>query len=262
MMHAWIEELYRQWTTARGKRVQPSTRAFRREWPKLLDEAGLHSAEDRKAAQREAETEEAKGNLKLHRMKARRNLVLKIELPLKAEAWLLGTFNQQLPTERLATSLAEIDIAQSWSHPRFPALWTSWCLSLRAAYTAGKIQRPLDWRSPNTVKTLLTLVYRLTAREWHEGALVREISREIGLHSKGLERLRLTIEACLKQMFGRQMPLSALGITLSDSRSDLAGVFTLHYKNGETQTFDKLKEVFSLSLGDLERATYATTTAQ
>jgi hypothetical protein len=262
MKHAWLEEFYRQWTTARGKRIQPSTRTFRREWPKLLDEAGLHSAEDRKAAQREAEREEAKGNLKLHRVKARRNLILKIELPLQAETWLLGIFNRQLPTESLATSLAEIDIAETWSHPRFPELWKGWCRSLKSSFTAGKIQRPLDWRYPTTVQTLLTLVYRLTSREWHEGALVREISHEIGLHSKGLERCRRTVEACLKQLFGRQMSLSALGIVLSDSRTDLAGVFTLHYANGGQQTFEKLKEVFSLSLGDLERAKYATTTAQ
>jgi hypothetical protein len=48
---------------------------------------------------------------------------------------------------------------------------------------------------------------------------------------------------------------------LTDSRSDLAGVLTLHYPNGEIQVFDKLREIFSLSLGDLERAQYASTTA-
>lgn len=261
MKQIWLEEFYRQWAVARGNKVDPSIRTFRRKWQELLDAAGLHSAEDQKVAQREAEEEEFRGHIKLHRLKGRKNIILKIELPLVSEPWLLESFNHKAPAESLAESLAEIEKAAAWSHQRFPELWKTWCNALKVAFQTGKIQRPLDWRSPDTVRTLLEMTYRLTSLEWREGALVREVSIEIGLNSKSLERHRRAVEACLRQMFGRQMPLQSLGIILTDSRSDLAGVLTLHFPNQEMQIFDKLKEIFSLSLGDLERAEYATTPA-
>lgn len=262
MKRVWLKEFYRQWAAARGKQIKPSIRSFRRKWQELLDAAGLHSAEDQKAAQREAEAEESQGHLKLHRLKGRKNIIQKIELPLVSESWLLKSFNHSAPAESLAASLAEIEKAETWPHQRFPDLWKTWCNTLKISFRTGKIQRPLDWRSPDTVRTLLETTYRLTSLEWREGALVREVSVEIGLKSKDLERRRRAMEACLRQMFRRQMPLQSLGIILTDSRSDLAGVLTLHFPNQEVQVFDKLKEIFSLSLGDLERAEYATTPAK
>jgi hypothetical protein len=51
----WLETLHDQWMTARRRRVEASVRPFRRDWETLLDDAGLKSAEERQAAQREAE---------------------------------------------------------------------------------------------------------------------------------------------------------------------------------------------------------------
>lgn len=44
-------------------------------------------------------------------------------------------------------------------------------------------------------------------------------------------------------------------------RWDLSGLLTLHYHDKKTQVFDQLKAIYSLSLSDLERAAFATTSA-
>jgi hypothetical protein len=261
MKRAWLNELHRQWAEARGRRTAPTTRGFRRDWDTLLDAAGLHSADDQKAAFREAEAEEAQGHIRLHRLKGRKNIVLKVEVPVTAEGWLLRHFGKRPAAELQAASLAEIDRAEGRSHARYPQLWIDWCGKLRTAFKAGKSLRPLDWQSPDAVRTLIDLTYAFTSREWSDGALVREVSVEMGLGSKGLERRRRTLEACLRQMFGREMPLESLGIVLSDSRTDIGGVLTLHFPTGEEQIFDHLKEIYTVSLGDLERAERATTPA-
>lgn len=261
MKQTWLRELYRQWMIARGNQIKPRSRAFRRKWDDLLAAAGLHSAEDQKAALREAEQEESNGHIKLHRLRGRKYIIQKIELPLEAESWLLKLFNQREAADALEASLREVGSLEALHHERFPKLWKDWCSSLRVAFRSGRNMRPLYWRSPENVRSVLNLIHRLTSIEWRDGALIREVSIEIGLSSKGLERQRRLVEACLGQMFGRPMPLQSLGMVLTDSRSDLAGILTLHFANGEVQVFDKLKAIFSLSLVDLERAEHATTPA-
>jgi hypothetical protein len=261
MKRAWLEELYRQWRAARGNRAMPRTRAFRRKWPDLLEAAGLHSAEAQHVALRDARKEHERGHVKLNGLKGRTYLVQTIELPLPAEPWLLAQFSQRQPGECHAASLREVSLAAAWPHPRFPQLWADWCAKLESVFRAGRNLRPLYWGSPESVKEMLGIVYRLTALLWRDGALVREISVEIGLHSKALERKRRGVESCLAQMFGRAMPLEALGIVLTDSRTDLAGIFTLHFPGGETQIFDELRSIYGLSLSDLERAERASTPA-
>jgi hypothetical protein len=262
MKQAWLAELYRQWKDARGVQITPRQRGFRRKWGALLEAAGLHSAEEQGAALRGAELMEKKGHIQLHRVPSRPYLVEKIELPLASESWLRKLFNQREPTEALQESLAEIAAARALNHERFPKLWKEWCETLETAFRSGRNARPLYWRAPENVKSMLTLIHRLTSMEWRKGALVREVSVDLGLESKDLEKQRRGVEACLGQMFGRPMPLPSLGIVLTDSRSDLAGILTLHFPTGEAQVFDKLKAVFGLSLSDLERAEYATTPAQ
>ena len=99
MKQAWLGELYRQWMNARGNQIPSRVRAFRRKWEDLLDTAGIHSAEDQKAALREAEQEESKGRIKLHRLPGRKYIVHKIELPLGSEPWLLKMFNKRQPVD-------------------------------------------------------------------------------------------------------------------------------------------------------------------
>jgi hypothetical protein len=261
MKRVWLEELYRQWSAARGNRATPRSRAFRRKWPELLDAAGLHSAEDQKSALRQAEQEERAGHVRLHRLRARGYFVQTIDLPLDAEPWLLALFQQRQPSDCLGASLKVVARAAAQEHERFPKLWKDWCQSLLTAFRLGKNVRPLYWRSPENVEFTLALIHRLTSLAWKEGALIREVSIEIGLTSKVLERHQRGVEACLALMFGRPMPLESLGIVLTDSRSDLAGILTLHYRGGEIQVFNELKAVYGLSLSDLDRAERATTPA-
>jgi hypothetical protein len=261
MKRVWLAELHRQWMVARGQAIAPLQRAFRRDWEKLLDAAGIVSAEDRNAARREAEQEHDLHHVKLHRLLARPYIIRKIELPLAAEPWLRGLFKQREPTECLRDSLVAVADAMARPHSRFPELWREWCTSLEATFRGGKNARPLYWRSPEQVRSMLEIIYRLTSIPWREGALIREVSIEVGLKSKGLERQRRGVEACLSGMFGRPMPLESLGVVLTDSRCELAGILKLHFPGGETQVFDKLRAVFGLSLSDLERAERASTSA-
>lgn len=257
----WLVEMYRQWMAARGSRVKPHIRSFRRDWEDLLKDSGITRAEDRQAAQSEAEKEEAQGNLRLHRLRNRPYIVRRIELLPSAESWLLRMMNRQSPNELLAQSLNAVTDAAAMGHSRFPLLWKEWCGKLAHAFRSGKNVRPLYWQSPETMQALLNIVHSLTSREWQEDAMIREVSVAIGLDSKGLERQRRRIEACLTQMFCRPMSLQALGLVLSDSRVDLSGILTLHYLDSEPQVFSELKAVFTLSLHDLERAQFATTPA-
>lgn len=261
MKRVWLTELHRQWSEARGRRTTPASRGFRLDWDALLESAGLLSADDIKRAFREAEQEEARGHVLLHRHKRRRNIILKIEVPVASEGWLVRHFGNRTAVELQATSLKEVDRAAALPHPRFPKLWSDWCLGIRAAFEAGKSQRPLDWHSPETVRALLEMTYAFTAREPKEGSLVREVSVDLKLGSKGLERSRRTLEACLRRMFGRDMPLESFGVVLTDSRADLGGLLVLHFPSGEKQVFDRLKALYTISFADLERAESATTTA-
>jgi len=259
--HVWLHELFRQWVEVRGRRTAPACRGFRVDWNELLNASGLCSAEDRKIAFREAETEETQGHIRLHRHKRRRNIVLKIEVPVASESWLLRRFETKAPTELQAASLAEVDRAARRPHLRFPQLWSDWCGRLRIAFELGKSLRPIDWHSPDVVRALLEMTHAFTSREPKEGSLVREVSVDLGLKSKDLEKRRRTLEACLRQMFGREMPLETFGVVLTDSRADLGGLLTLHFPSGEKQVFDRLRALYTLSFADLKRAHSATTTA-
>lgn len=261
MKRAWLQEFFRSWVEVRGRRTVPASRGFRIDWNELLNAAGLYSAEERKIALREAETEEMQGHVRLHRHKRRRNIVLKIEVPVASESWLLRFFGTKAPVELQAASLVEVDRAARLPHLRFPQLWSDWCRQLRIAFESGKSLRPLDWHSPEVVRALLEMTHAFTSREPKEGSLVREVSVDLGLKSKDLEKRRRTLEACLRQMFGREMPLETFGIVLTDSRADLGGLLTLHFPSGKKQVFDRLRALYTISFADLERAHSATTTA-
>jgi len=259
---AWLKELHRQWITARGNRITPSLKSFKRKWDELLTDAGLKSGEDYSTALREAEREEMREHLKLHRVRPRSSVVLRIEVPLHAEAWLLSLFNEVPASRNLDESLKVVAKASKLPHSRFPNLWINWCRSLEQTFRQGKNSRPLYWQSPGKVRDWLTLVYKLTSMGWQDGALIREVNVRLGLSSKELERRRLGMESCLRQMFNRPMPLQSVGVVPNDSKVFMAGMITLHFANGETQIISRLKAVYGLSIGDLERVQYVTSPAQ
>ena len=63
----WLAELHRQWLAARGRRAAGAVKAYARDWEPLLDAAGLHTAEERAAAAREAAAMAGEGRVVLAR---------------------------------------------------------------------------------------------------------------------------------------------------------------------------------------------------
>ena len=104
---AWLAELHRQWHAARGRRIAETSRAFSRDWAKLLERAGITSAEDQATAGREAEALESAGNLLLKRHRYRKYLIERITLPLGQETWLQGLFGG-IPSIDLQAASLEI----------------------------------------------------------------------------------------------------------------------------------------------------------
>ena len=145
-------------------------------------------------------------------------------------------------------------MAMAMPHPRLPDQWKAWCEASRSLFKTGKSKPPMFWKNPERVAWLLQTLFRLTARDWGKEALVRDVSVDIGLDdSKHLEREHRAIEACLSQLYGRRMTLQNLGIELTYSQAAIAGLLTLHFHDGSRQSIHRLKDVYAISLHDLER---------
>ena len=253
----WLQTLHEQWMSARKRRVTASVRAFRRDWEDLLDDAGLKSAEDRQAALREAER---LPQLKLHRLRGRPHIVLKIEVPLESEAWLHAQFGSQTGAE--AQSQAQ-EVVERWaakSHPLLPEAWTTLCDRLKTEFSLPRVLEPFRWLEADRVNELLSLLFDLTSREWPEGTLIRDASTQLGQDSKYLEAQQSFIERALEQLFGRETPLEALGIQTSNSVLHYCGPLVLHFDD-HSKTLD-LRFESTLSVAELERATHITTTTE
>jgi hypothetical protein len=252
----WLQTLHEQWMAARKRRVAASVRAFRRDWDDLLDDARLKSAEDRQAAQREAER---LPQLKLHRLKGRPHIVLKIEVPLESEAWLHAQFGTQTGTEAQSQAFEIVERWAAKSHPLLPEAWNELGDRLKADFGIPRTVEPFRWMDANRVDELLRLLFDLTSREWPEATLIRDASTQIGQHSKYLEEQQSFIERALELLFGRETPLEALGIQTSNSVLHYCGPLLLHFAD-HTKPLD-LRFESTLSVAELERATHITTTA-
>jgi len=253
----WLQTLHEQWMSARKRRVTASVRPFRREWEDLLDDAGLKSAEDRHAALREAER---MPQLKLHHLKGRPHIVLKIEVPLESEAWLHAQFGSKAGAE---VQSAALEIVEHWAakaHPLLPEAWRDLTSRLKAEFAIPRAVEPFRWLETERVNELLSLLFSLTSREWPEGTLIRDASTQIGQDSKYLEAQQSFIERALELLFGRETPLEALGIQTSNSVLHYCGPLVLHFVD-HAKVLD-LRFESTLSIAELERATHITTTAQ
>lgn len=258
----WLEVLHQQWLTARGGRADAAARSFRRDWEKLLDDAGVARAEDRQAAVREAEKEQALGHVKLHGLKGRAYLVQKIEIPLEAESWWHEQFGSRAGSDRQQRSLEVLHHSFDREHPLLPELWTALGQSLMAAFTAAKTLGPFSWREPERVTFLLSLLFDVTSWEWPRGTLLRDASVSMGYDSKLLEVHQAVLARALELLFGREMPLEALGIQTSNSTLHFSGSLTLHFENGESHATDFLRFESTLPVAEIERALRITTTAE
>jgi hypothetical protein len=254
----WLAELHRQWHAARGKRVAGASRAFSRNWVKLLEAAGITSAEDQATAAREAE---ACGQLVLKRHRYRTYLIERVTLPLASEAWLIERFGGTAGVDLQAASLEIVSDFEERGHARFPTEWTALCESLRVAFLQGRSLRPYGWSHPDTLRRLLEGVKKLSEKEWPTGTLIRAASVEVGLDSKALERHQRTFESGLARLFGAEISLKSLGLVAGDSHVELHGPVCLHFPDGSTHDFDGLTNVL-ISAADLARCASISTTAE
>jgi hypothetical protein len=255
---AWLAEIYRRWQAARGRRVTAPSRAFSQNWVKLLESAGITSAEDQATAAREAE---ACGQLVLKRHRYRTYLIERVTLPLASERWLIERFGGTAVGALQAAALEIVAEFSGRGHSRFPTEWAALCESLRAAFSDGRSLRPFHWSHPETFRHLLEVVKNLSEREWPAGTLIRAASVDIGLDSKELERHRRTFEAGLARLFGTEISLKSMGLIAGDSHVELHGPVCLHFPDGSVHDFDGLTNVL-ISAADLARCSSVSTTAE
>lgn len=253
----WLQTLHEQWMSARKRRVTASVRPFRREWDDLLDDAGLKSAEDRQTALREAER---MPQLKLHRLKGRPHIVLKIEVPLESEAWLHAQFGSKAGAEVQSAALEVVEHWATKTHPLVPEAWDVLTSHLMTEFAIPRAVEPFRWLETERVNELLGLLFALTSREWPEGTLIRDASTQIGQDSKYLEAQQSFIERALEVLFGRETPLEALGIQTSNSVLHYCGPLVLHFAD-HAKALD-LRFESTLSVAELEKATLISTTAE
>ena len=257
----WLNELHRQWHAARGKRIAETSRAFTRDWAKLLDDTGITSAEDLATAAREAEMFEKDGHLVLKRHRYRKYLIERITLPIASEPWLRGFFNAASSHELQAASLEIVSKFSKPGHLLFPDEWAALCGALQSAFTDGRSLRPFHWNHPDRLRSLLEIVKELSSREWAAGTLVRSASVELGLDSKALERHQRSIESGLTRLFGSSTSFKSLGLVCGEGHVELHGPICLHFPDGGIHDFDGLSHVL-ISAADLARCSHVTTSAE
>jgi Uncharacterized protein conserved in bacteria C-term(DUF2220) len=255
---SWLAEFHRRWHAARGKRVVGASRAFSADWVKLLEAAGITSAEDQATAAREAE---ACGQLVLKRHRYRKYLIERVMLPFASEPWLIERFGGTASEVLLANSLEIVADFSRRGHSRFPNEWSDLCTNLRTAFAEGRSLRPFNWNHPETLRQLLEVVRKLSEREWPPGTLIRAASVDIGLDSKQLERHQRTFESGLTRLFGTPIPLKSLGLVAGSSHVELHGPVCLHFPDGTIHDFDGLTNVL-ISAADLARCSSISTTAE
>lgn len=256
----WLAEFHRQWHAARGRRTAAAARAFSRDWPRLLEDAGLTAAADQATATREAEALEAAGHLVLRRHRYRKYLIDRVSLPATAEPWLRDLFGGTPGHELLQTALEIIADFSRLSHPRFPGEWSTLCERLHTAFHAGRSPRPFRWTHPTPLRALLETLARLTAHDWPPGTLVRNASIDCGLESKGLERRQRMLESGLTRLFGTRVTFTDLGLVSGESHVELHGPLRLHFPDGSHQDFAGLHNIL-ISAADIARCSHITTSA-
>ncbi|HBJ86688.1 MAG TPA: hypothetical protein DDZ88_23095 [Verrucomicrobiales bacterium] len=253
----WLQKLHEEWMVARKRRITTSVRPFRRDWDKLLEGAGIRSAEDQQTALREAAR---LSQLRLIPFKAKPRYIDKIEVPLESEAWLHAQFGTQTGANAQQRALAVVNRWAAQTHPSLPEVWKELCSRLEAEFRSPRVVEPFRWLEADRVDELLGLLFHLTSLEWPEGTLIRDASTQLGQGSKYLEMQQSFIERALEQLFGRETPLEALGIQTSNSVLHYCGPLVLHFAD-HAKPLD-LRFESTLSVAELERATHITTTAE
>ena len=256
----WLTEFHRRWQLARGRRITLASRAFSVDWIKLLESCGITSAENHATAVREVEAHEKSGHFLIKRHRFRTYLIERIRLSLESEPWLLELFGGTSAHDQKTVALDIVADFSQRGHSRFPLEWASLCESLRIAFSAGRSLLPFRWSQPQTLRSLLENLAKLSERDWPAGTLIRAASVEIGLDSKALERHQRTYESGLARLFNTDISLKSLGLAGGASHLELHGPVCLHFPDGTTHDFDGLAIVL-ISEADLIRCSAVSTTA-
>lgn len=103
-----LQELHRQWWTARGGRVGQSRLPFSRDWEKLLEDAGLTTAELQAEAGRDAREFQAAGLIEIKPPRLRPNFIGRIRIPLSAEERLARLFGDPVVSENETFDLSSV----------------------------------------------------------------------------------------------------------------------------------------------------------
>lgn len=257
----WLDEFHRRWQNSRGKRLSQASRGFSQDWPKLLDAAGIVSAEDITTAIREVEALENAGNLVLKRHRYRTYLIERVTLPLEREGWMIDRFGSVSAMEVRTGSLEVLEAKSRRGHARLPHDWSVLIAALEAAFKDGRVLRPFYWNQPESPAELLEIVARLSEPDWPSGTLIHSASVDVGKDSKWLERHRRTCEAGLSRLLGEETTLRSLGLVEGDASVELSGPVCLHFPDGSSHDFDGLTNPI-LSAADLRRCLAITTTAE
>ncbi len=258
----WLTEFHRQWRKNRGARWQVYARAFDRNWEDLLESSGLKGADQYLAAEKEAGMLEQQGRIKLQRKhKSKHAQIKKVILPLESETWLTSLFEQPTREEFRAQMMNVILEWKSSGHPRLPESWDRLCGSLEEALEADRGLRPFSRKSPDALRLLLSLLHGLTASDWSDGVLLRDVSKRIGSEAKDLEKHHRSLNAALTKLFSEPATLESLGIICSNSQVHIQGPLTLHFADKASYHSDSLRGATTLSYTDLLNATVAVTSA-
>ena len=103
-----LRELHDAWWRARGGRLGESTLPYSRNWDRLLEDAGLVSAELRTEAERDARRLAEAGLLRLRSPKYRPHLVDRVLVPVESELRLARLFDDPLEREDNGGELAGV----------------------------------------------------------------------------------------------------------------------------------------------------------
>jgi hypothetical protein len=100
-------EIFSQWQRARGRRLEPASRALSRSWEDLLEAAGLRSAVERQDAESDARALKASNLLVVKSPRYRPHLIGRVSIPLEAEERWMEAFGFVAPNDTEARQIKE-----------------------------------------------------------------------------------------------------------------------------------------------------------
>ncbi|HYF36629.1 MAG TPA: Wadjet anti-phage system protein JetD domain-containing protein [Prosthecobacter sp.] len=211
-MSAILKALAAAYRDSQLGRTGAAARQFGIDYKALLKAARSEDGEALATAERELR--EAAKSFPAHiRLETPRdnNLIYRVCLTESGEAWLFAHLGESSPTQR------RLEISQgiiAWANESVPAVWQepwqAWCHDMAERARHGRTLAPLSRDDAAANAELLRVLVRLL--NWRGESLVRFASCVLCGHSKRLGELQDKLEACLKQISGKETSLKDFGI--------------------------------------------------